>query len=117
YIYLFLFLLFAISASAQSEVVWVWKDVQKYSNSDNLAVLNFTVTSLGYPAWIISKGVQSGNGNESVAGNIVSQGYPYWTISKDVQRNLLQPGAVKPKAPSREPAIANNLSITESILK
>lgn len=108
YIYLSLFLLLTVTADAQTRVIWLGKDVQTIQNSEILLASNLTVTSLGYPSWLISKSVQRDSGNEAAVGNMVSYGYPSWIISKDVRKNFRQPGTVKPQSqPVKEPAIAS----------
>lgn len=100
--------LVAFLASAQSETMRITrsvsKDVQKISNKawlSNESLL--TVSSVGYPVWTITKGVQPADRKftgQRQSGNIISIGYPVWTISKGVHRRTTTP--VK-KDPGRNP--------------
>lgn len=93
-----------VAAQSNSAQRTVSKDVQKIANKKVLSDEQlFTVTSLGYPAWTVSKNVQILNTATevpSVAGNVPSKGYPFWTISKGdyyrkgspVKANPVKPG-------------------------
>lgn len=88
------FILAISLASAQDASVKITrpisKEVQKFSNRTWLSSEQLlTVTSVGYPSMVISKGVQLANNNikrEFQRGNMISTGYPVWTISKDVHK-------------------------------
>lgn len=97
--------LFAHVTSAQNNAVErsISKDVLKISNKSWLSKEHLvTVTSLGYPSWLISKKVVlvSNRFSEDL-GNMVSEGYPLWTISKGIQR-LVKPVKRTNDAPIRE---------------
>lgn len=97
--------LFAHVSSAQNNAIErsISKDVLKISNKSWLSKEHLvTVTSLGYPSWLISKKVVLVNNrfsDDSASGNMVSEGYPFWTISKGIQRS------VKPVKPTKHDLI------------
>ena len=105
------FSLFAVLASAQSINAErpISKDVQKISNESWLSTDHlFTVASVDYSSWTISKNVQLSHQFRETAGlgNMISTGYPLWIISKGLHK-VATPAKVKPAESLLKPVIAS----------